>query len=85
MDKGAYVTKVVPESGAEKAGLQAGDVITAVDGQTINSIEELPNIIGEYAPGDEVEISYLREGTSEKTMATLGEGGSFGGHEDASL
>lgn len=72
--KGAEVTKVVPGSGAEKAGLQKGDIITGVDGRTINNIEELPAIIGEYAPGDEVEISYLRDGKTEKTLATLGEG-----------
>lgn len=80
MDKGAEITKIVPQSGADKAGLKAGDIITAVDGQTINSIEELPNIIGEYAPGDEVEVAYLRDGKSDKTLATLGEGGgNYGG------
>jgi len=58
--EGAYVGDVVKNSAAEKAGIQAGDVITAIDGVKINSASELQEQIGRHRPGDNVKITVLR-------------------------
>jgi S1-C subfamily serine protease len=53
---GALITQVVSGSPAEQAGLQAGDVITAVDGQQLSGDNSLANLIGEHKPGDSVTL-----------------------------
>ena len=75
--KGAYVYSVEKGSAAEKAGLQKGDVITKLDGLSIDSRDTLLKKIQYYAPGEKVKIAYERaSGNSykEKTLeVTLGE------------
>ncbi|MCW8885446.1 MAG: DegQ family serine endoprotease [Motiliproteus sp.] len=63
---GALVAQVVEDSPAEKAGIEAGDVITGVDGQTVSGSSELRNLIGMQRLGSRVEIKLLRDGR-EKT------------------
>jgi serine protease Do len=53
---GALITQVVADSPAEQAGLQAGDVITAVDGQQLSTGTGLADLIGEDKPGDSVTL-----------------------------
>jgi serine protease Do len=53
---GALITQVVAGSPAEQAGLQAGDVITAVDGQQLSTDTGLADLIGEHKPGDSVTL-----------------------------
>jgi len=50
---GVFVGKIESNSPAEKSGLQVSDIITAVDGQTINSIEELSKIISVIRNGNQ--------------------------------
>ena len=69
---GAFIQRVTADSGAEKAGLQAGDVVTEVDGRSIRSASDLTKRIGEKKPGDKVEISFERSGKSKTATATLG-------------
>ena len=69
---GAVIMSVEPESAADKAGLQVGDIVTAVNGRKIDSSNELSNSIGLLAAGDEVEITLLREGKARTLKATLG-------------
>ena len=57
MPEGVYVTKVVSGSPAEKAGIKKGDVITAVDGTSITSMESLYNYISSKKSGDKVKVS----------------------------
>ena len=57
MPEGVYVTKVVSNSPAEKAGIKKGDVITAVDGTSITSMESLYNYISSKKSGDKVKVS----------------------------
>ena len=74
---GALVEEVVADSPAEKAGLQAsskafdlngeqvmigGDIITAVDGKTVKTMQDLSAAIKAQKPGDEVELTVLRNG-----------------------
>jgi S1-C subfamily serine protease len=70
---GALVGEVVPGSPAETAGLQAGDVIKAVDDTTIDSAQTLVDTIKGYAPGDEVTLSVLSNDQTSDVKVTLGE------------
>jgi serine protease Do len=56
----AGVERIFPKSGAEKAGLQPGDVITRVDDKTVTNSAELRETIFSYEPGDEVKLGVLR-------------------------
>ncbi len=60
--RGALVAEVTPGSGAEKAGIQSGDVITAFNGQRIESREQLPPLVGVLPPGTRVSVTVLRNG-----------------------
>ncbi len=71
---GALVTQVVEGSAAEKAGIRAGDVITAVNGRSVKSHTELRNAIGLLRVGDKVDIGLLREGQARQVSATVADG-----------
>lgn len=72
-DKGALVSNAQDESPAKKAGVVAGDVITAVDGKEVSSPKELARIIGNISPGKPVEVTLWRNGKSETVKVDLGE------------
>ncbi|MBL8246554.1 MAG: Do family serine endopeptidase, partial [Rhodanobacteraceae bacterium] len=59
--RGAVVTQVVPDSPADKARLQAGDVITKIDGKPVGSADELANIEGLLPIGKALTVEFLRE------------------------
>jgi serine protease Do len=68
----ARIGSVVPGSGAEKAGLKAGDVLLKFGRQELHRYEELPPLVEQHRPGDKVEIE-LRRGTETLTLqVTLG-------------
>jgi len=69
---GAQVASVTSGSPAADAGLKAGDVITAFDGNAVESADDLTSAVSEKSPGDEVTISYTRDGDSHTAQATLG-------------
>lgn len=58
---GVFVGRVTPDSGAAKAGVKAGDVITSVNGRNIQSIEELRAKVGTLGAGAEVKLGIARE------------------------
>ncbi len=70
---GVYVTSVTEGSAAEKAGLQTGDVITAVDGEDITSITELNALKNQHSAGDTIEVTFTRSGESQTVDLTLDE------------
>ncbi|MEQ1580831.1 MAG: Do family serine endopeptidase [Steroidobacteraceae bacterium] len=70
--QGALVSQVVEGSAAEKAGVRAGDVITAVNNRTVKTGAELRNAIGLLRVGDKVEITLLREGKPRRVTANVG-------------
>jgi putative serine protease PepD len=70
---GALVQDVVSGSPAAKAGLQAGDLVTAVDGQAVQSSGEMVARIRGHKPGDQVTITVDRNGSQTTISATLGE------------
>lgn len=63
--KGALVTKVSPDSPAASAGLQTGDIITAVNGEVVETSSQVKNAIGLLRAGSEIKISILRDGKSQ--------------------
>jgi serine protease Do len=73
-DKGALVNSAEPGTPAAKAGIKAGDVITAVNGDAVATARELSRRIAGLKPGSKVELSYLRNGkqqTASVELATL--------------
>jgi serine protease Do/serine protease DegQ len=69
--QGALVSQVVEDSAAAKAGIQAGDVITAVDGQEVRGAAELRNRIGMLRVGDRVDLQLIREGKPRRVTAVI--------------
>jgi putative serine protease PepD len=61
---------------ADKAGLKPGDVVTAADGQVVQSCDQLTAILQHHAPGDRIPVTYHRSGTSHETTTTVTLGGS---------
>jgi putative serine protease PepD len=69
---GVKVASVQSGTGAAKAGLQAGDVITRFDGTDVTSVAKLRAVIATHAPGDSVSVTYNRGGSSHTVQVTLG-------------
>ncbi len=69
--KGVCITSVADDGAAYRAGLQQYDVITSINGAEVNSVSELREVLAQYSPGDRVEVAYLRNGSSHKTLLTL--------------
>ena len=72
VEGGALVTRVFPESAAEKAGLTVGDIIIGVNDKKVASASELRNTIGLLRSGDVVGIRYMRDNKARSTSAELG-------------
>lgn len=68
---GAEVKDIVDGSAAEKAGFKKGDIIIAVDGENIQSSQDLVKKITDYDKGDEVKIQIERNGRAQNLMAQL--------------
>ena len=69
--EGALVRAVTPGSGAAAAGLQPGDLITAVEGEPIGE-EGLPVLIRRFDPGETISLTYRRGETERTVKAELG-------------
>ncbi len=64
---------VIAGSPADKAGLKAGDIVTAIDGQTVDRDHDLSTFLLPHAPGDKISLTVLRSGKSMEISVTLGE------------
>lgn len=69
---GVTVARVVPDSGADDAGLQAGDLITDIEGEKLATIEDLTSAIGGFKVGDTISLTYERDGQSQTSEVELG-------------
>ena len=65
--KGALVAEVVGESAAERAGIQAGDVITAIADNPVNNAREFHNIEGQLPLGESVTLEFFRNREKQQT------------------
>ncbi len=70
--EGLYVKAVTPGGPSAQAGLQAGDVITKINGEPATSNVQLQELDLTKKPGDTVELEYWRNGQSGKVTVTLG-------------
>jgi serine protease Do len=70
---GVLVQEITPGGPAEKAGLKAGDIITAIDGRSIKDGDDLVNEIASRRPGSGVRLGYLREGKQADITVTIGD------------
>jgi putative serine protease PepD len=70
---GAVVGGVEEGQPAAEAGLEEGDVITKVDDRDITDATALTSAIRSHQPGDQVTITYTRDGEEQTTEVTLGE------------
>ena len=71
--EGIYVKKVDNFSAAEKAGIQIGDVIIAVDGTSIKTMDELNTIKNKHSVGDKLNLKVNRNGKEKEITLTLQE------------
>jgi S1-C subfamily serine protease len=87
VEEGVIVQSIVKDGPADKAGIEAGgttatingeevrlggDIVTEVDGKKLKSMEQLVEIIQGHKPGDELELTILRDGDEKTANVTLG-------------
>jgi serine protease Do/serine protease DegQ len=70
--KGVIITDVTDGGPAQKAGLKSGDVVMAVDGKPVSTLEQLRLIVAEYAPKTKITLTLMRDGKSTFLPVTLG-------------
>ena len=79
VERGVFVTELVPGSAAEQAGLELGDVILEVDGEPVRTPSDLATIIRAMAPGDTITLLVDRGGEVQEIDAVLTERAGTGG------
>lgn len=70
---GALVSGVERDSPAAKAGLQAGDIITGFNGRELESVSDLPRLVGSTAPGSKGTLQVFRHGKSQELTVVVEE------------
>ena len=73
LPKGAAVNAVTEDAPAAKAGLQRNDIITAVNGNTIESADDLVSIVADANPGDKLTLKIWRKNQISEIVITVGE------------
>ena len=68
---GVYVDGVNKGSAGEDAGIKSKDVITKINGFTVNSSPELQEQVAQYRPGDKISVEFIRDGKTETATVTL--------------
>ena len=75
--EGFYIDSVDEESGAEKAGIKKGDIITQMDNLKIRTFSDLSGHINTKRPNDTVKVTILRDGKSKDVTVTLQKNSSY--------
>ncbi len=70
---GAQVIGVEPGTPAEKAGVEAGDIIIKFDGKAIEKSSDLPRLVGATKPGSKASVTVFRRGASKELIVTIAE------------
>lgn len=69
----SFESAVIPNSPAEKAGIQDGDIILSINGQHINQTNQLTKLLDSYCAGDRVILRILSKGIKKEVSVVLGE------------
>jgi serine protease Do len=71
VNQGVLVNTVREGSAAKESGILAGDVIIGINGQTVNSVSELQEWVARNRPGEEISVTFLRNGEKRNVNAIL--------------
>ncbi|MFG6486816.1 DegQ family serine endoprotease [Roseateles sp. BYS78W] len=71
--QGAVIRQVVAGSPAEKAGVEGGDVVTKVDGKTVDKAADLRRLVAAVKPGSKTTLTVFRRGATKDIVVTIGE------------
>ena len=71
VESGIIVTSVVKDSPAQKAGMEAGDIVTELNGTKVGSMAEFKYELYKYKPGDKIKIKINRDGSEKELEVTL--------------
>ncbi|WP_313075564.1 DegQ family serine endoprotease [Melaminivora sp.] len=71
--QGALVRGIEPGSPAEKAGIEAGDIITRFDGKPVEKVADLPRLVGNSKPGTKTAVTVFRRGSTRDVTVTIAE------------
>ena len=69
--EGFYIAKIIPEMGAESAGLQEGDIITSIDEVDIRKFSDLSGYLSTKRPNDLVQVTFIRDGSKKSLKVVL--------------
>lgn len=69
--KGVYVMVVQEKSAADEAGLRQGDIILKINDADVDNVAELQDMVARNRPGDEIDVTYVRDGKTKSVSATL--------------
>jgi serine protease Do len=69
--RGVFITSVIKDGAADKAGIEEGDVILKVNGVDVNQPNEMQAKVGAHNPGDKISLEIWRDGKSINLKATL--------------
>jgi S1-C subfamily serine protease len=70
---GAVITEVTPDSAADEAGLEVGDLVVSLDGVPVQGIVDLAAQVQSHSPGSTVDVVVVRDGQEQTITVTLGE------------
>ncbi|MCB9933823.1 MAG: trypsin-like peptidase domain-containing protein [Planctomycetes bacterium] len=70
-EQGALVKEVVYGTAADEAGIQAGDLITRIEGTNIDGLDDLRKALTQLQPGQRIKLTYTRNGTAHTIEVTL--------------
>jgi serine protease Do len=71
IQEGVYVTEVNNNSAAKDAGIEAGDVITEINGTIVKTSSQLQEMVGRYSPGDKIVVLVKRKDKTKQIEVTL--------------
>ncbi len=74
LSTGAFVNEVMKDSGADKAGIKSGDIITAINGKQVKSFAALRASVATQRAGDELTVTIFRDGKYQDVKVKLGDG-----------
>jgi len=62
--RGLEITEINPDSSFANTEAQSGDIITAIEGERVESLRDVSNLLLRYAPGDQVKVTLFRPGNN---------------------